>query len=280
MKPHLLRERAQILFRERRERVVGVAVGALVLLIASVSLRAHRAEVAVAETPAPSHHAGTPVADAEIEALRMALDGEIAAREDLAREVASLREQIEHSDDGGAEQRSANSPSHGARRRAFDSDALVALGVPRRDAQALRERWEAAEREKIQLNDRATREGWAETPEYQKERFALDDKLRQELSEGDYDRYLYATRRPNRARVTDMLAHSPGDDAGLQPGDMVLSYDGERVFSGDEIRERAAKRRPNESIPVEVLRNQSTQTLYVRGGPLGLVFVPDHQTPH
>jgi hypothetical protein len=270
---HLFLRDAQLLILEQWKWIAGAAVGALLVWISSVSLCSDP------DKPAPPPNAGNPTENSEIAALRSALDREVEAREDLARQVTSLREQIERSD-GGAEQRSADSPSHGAPRRAFDSDALVAAGVPRRDAQALRERFAAAESEKIQLNDRATREGWAETPEYQKERFALDDRLREELSETDYDRYLYATGRPNRARVTNILAQSPGDDAGFHPGDIVLSYAGERVFSGDEIRERAAKRRPDESVRVEVLRNQSTLTLNVRGGSLGLVFVPEHQTPH
>jgi hypothetical protein len=268
----LLLQDAQLLIRERREWVASAAVGALLFWIASVSL------CAAPEGPAPAPHASTPRADVELAALQLALDREVEARAELAREVASLREQIAGRG-GGAEQRSADFPPRAGGRRAFDPDTLVAAGVAPRDAQALRERLAVAEMDKIRLNDRATREGWADTPRYEQERTALDDQLREQLSEVDYDRYLYATGRSNRARVTDMLSHAPGDDAGFQPGDVILSYGGERVFNGMEIGERSTRRRSDELIPVEVLRNHSTLTLNVRGGPLGLVFAPDYDAP-
>jgi len=78
--------------------------------------------------------------------------------------------------------------------------------------------------------------------------------LHEELGPVDYDRYLYATGRSNRARVSDMLSHAPGDDAGIHPGDVILSYGGERVFSGMDINELSTRRRPDESIPVEINR--------------------------
>ena len=205
-------------------------------------------------------------------------DREIEAREQLAWEVASLREQL-----GSGTQRepaaNAPAPTPGTQRSMFDRDSLVAAGMAAADAQELRTRWESTELEKIRLIDRATREGWLGTAQYQEALRGLETSLRGDLNDVDYDRYLYATGRNNRARVTDVLANSPGEAAGFRAGDTVLSYDGKRVFSIEELRELATRSRPGDTIRVEVLQDGQIQTLTVPGGPIGLMMKPEHQAP-
>ena len=267
---------------ERWPWVAGVAAGALLLWIGSCALCSDSGEVAHEQhSPAPPSERATSGSDAQIAALRMALDREVEAREQLAREVTSLRAQI---DSGPARDRGSASPSklepdRNPQHSRFDGDSLIASGIAPADAQELRSRWESTELERIRLIDRATREGWLGTAQYQQQMDALEGDLRRNLSEADYDRYLYATGRNNRARITDVLANSPGEAAGLHPGDTILSYDGKRVFSIDELRELATSSRRGESVPVEVLQEGAVVRLFVPGGPIGVMLQPEHQPP-
>jgi hypothetical protein len=281
MQPSRPRSIAQWRF-ERWPWAAAVGAGALLLWIGSCALCSDSGDLA-SEQPLPARPSDRPSSDsdAEIAALRMALDREVEAREQLAREVASLREQIESGSTSPGES-APSSPAErdrGARRSMFDGNALVAAGMAPADAQELRSRWESTELDKIRLIDRATREGWLGTAQYQQQMQALEGDLRAGLSEADYDRYLYATGRNNRARITDVLANSPGETAGMRPGDTILSYGGKRVFGIEELRELATSSRPGESIPVEVLQDGEVVRLFVPGGPIGVMLQPEHQPP-
>jgi hypothetical protein len=259
--------------------IAGAAAGALVLWIASYGLCSQADVARVARTEEPIR--GEPAdASLEIAALRTALDREVEAREQLAWEVASLREQIASGDRASRDSAaSPTPPDRGAERSMFDGNALISAGMAASDAQQLRTRWESTELEKIQLIDRATREGWLGTAQYQQQMQALEGDLRRDLSETDYDRYLYATGRSNRARITDVLANSQGEAAGLRPGDTFLSYDGKRVFSIEELRELATSSRPGQSVAIEVLQDGEVVRLFVAGGPIGVMLKPEQQAP-
>jgi PDZ domain len=266
----------------RGQWIAGAFAGALLVWIASCALCGDAKESARLQPPAEKSSGGAaPDSDAQIVSLRLALDREVEAREQLALEVAALRDQLQASGSASRPQ-AENSPAvppRGARDSLFDGSSLVSAGVPPADAQELRTRWESSEMGKIRLIDRATREGWLGTAQYQEELKALESDFRGSLSEADYDRYLYATGRNNRARVADVLGSSPGEAAGFHPGDTIVSYGGKRVFGVEELRELATRSNPRESVRVEVIQNGSPVTLYVPGGPIGLMLKPEHQAP-
>jgi hypothetical protein len=256
--------------------VAGAAVTALALWLAT--------------PPSPRMEARASSSDAAIEELRLALAREVQAREQIALEVSALRAQL---DPAGASAPRASATAAAAAaapaptpardpavpRPVFDLAALVSAGISPGEAQDVRAHWESVEMEKIRLTDRATREGWVGSAKFNEERSALDQGLRTQLGESDFDRYLYATGKSNRARVTDVLARSPADDAGFQPGDMILSYDGKRVFGIEELRDRATHTRAGSFVPIEVDRGGETVTLRVPGGPLGMMLEAERRTP-
>jgi len=266
----------------RWEWVAGAGAGALVLWIASCGLCSESRDPAQT-TPGRTDatRADERGAERELASLRIALAQEVEAREQLAREVAALRDQIGSGTDSPRESAASSpeTPNRSAQRSMFDGSSLIAAGMAPADAQELRSRWEGSELEKIQLIDRATREGWLGTAKYQQELTSIDASLRGDLNEADYDRYLYATGRNNRARITDVLANSPGEAAGFRAGDTVLSYDGKRVFSIEELRDLATRSRRGDTIRVEVLQDGEVETLTVPGGPIGLMLKPEHQPP-
>jgi len=228
----------------------------------------------------------------DLAALRAELTREIDARQRLERDVSLLHARIEMLDAKAAELELAaaheadDDDDEGAaprqravQRRAFDEGALVAGGIDPGEAESLRSAWEDLQMEKIYLNDQAAREGWAGTARHREELRALNEGLREQLSPESYDRYLYATGGHNRARVVDVIDRSTGAAAGFAIGDRILSYDGQRVFNPEELRKLASSGRSGESVRVEVARGDTTTTIDIPRGPIGLMLMPDRQPP-
>ncbi|MEN8184700.1 MAG: PDZ domain-containing protein, partial [Myxococcota bacterium] len=209
-----------------------------------------------------------------------ALEAEIAARKQLASELAELREALgrsgavltpdapsdEETDSSASatEEGGENEAAALATGRGFDVEALVRVGFDPREAERLRNRWEEFEMEKLYLRDLATREGWGSSPRHRQEQQGLALALAEGLGDDDYDALLYATGQPNRVLVTDVLESSPASSAGLERGDTILRYDGERIYGVGELRRATAAGEAGQFVPVEVLRDSHSVTLYVR----------------
>ena len=223
----------------------------------------------------------------QLAALRAALEQEREARERLESNVELLRARIEFLALAGAGIGEIDAPPserdaqrHVANQeKVFDSSALVTAGVDPQDADWLRGTWEDVEMDKIYLSNMARREGWAGTPEYHEELRSLEGGLRDELNSTEYDRYLYAMGKHNRVQVTDVIDRSPGSEAGFVLGDVILSYDGERVFDTQSLGNLATSGRLGDLVRVEVSRGDSTAFLNVPRGPIGLLISPHRQEP-
>lgn len=94
--------------------------------------------------------------------------------------------------------------------------------------------------------------------------------LRAELGDSAYERYLQAQGQPTAVQITQVLESSPGSRAGLQPGDQIVSYNGERVFNVTELRELTLQGRAGEDIIVEIERDGVRMQLNVPRGPVGI----------
>jgi hypothetical protein len=154
----------------------------------------------------------------------------------------------------------------------FDVAALVAGCMSRADAEALRARWERYELDRLDVNDRAMREGYFMTPRHGQEHAALDLAFRDDLGDDGYDAYLRATGKPNRVALREVLLGGAGSVAGLETGDELIRYAGVRVSSAADLQLLTASGRPGETVAVEVLRDGQPVTLRVARGPLGVVL--------
>ena len=94
--------------------------------------------------------------------------------------------------------------------------------------------------------------------------------LRERLGDAEYEKYLLA--QGGRASITvgDVINSSPANRAGLRPGDQILSYDGERVFSMDELKSMAFSGDPGEDVIVDIERNGQRMQLVLPRGPMGI----------
>ena len=103
--------------------------------------------------------------------------------------------------------------------------------------------------------------------------------FREDVGEEGYDAFLYATGQPNRVRVKEVIARSPASHAGMQPGDLIVSYDGARTFAARDLQLATAQGRRGDLVRIEVVRDGRPITLRVERGPLGIILQGSAEPP-
>ena len=94
--------------------------------------------------------------------------------------------------------------------------------------------------------------------------------IRSELGDDAYARYLEANGRPTAAQVGSVINGSPGENAGLQAGDQITSYAGQRVFNLNEVNNLTIQGSVGESVLLEVERAGQSVQLTIPRGPIGV----------
>jgi hypothetical protein len=265
-----------------------------VAIVAGLALLAAWAWVWSRSADAPPAAPAVPAADhdAGLEALRSALEAERQRGRELAAQVEWLRAQLEElaqsetpQRNGGdaaeptAQRETAAGPEKPDEQLWFDVGLLLANGVPSHEVERLREIFDASEMEIINLRHQAMREGWLRSGRYRRELHDLRIGLREEIGDESFDLLLYATGRKNRVVITDVLGDSPGERAGFQPGDVVLSYDGKRIFKTAGLQRATTQGRLGVGVTVEVLRGGDVVRLYPARGPIGVKLKPERRMP-
>ena len=97
-----------------------------------------------------------------------------------------------------------------------------------------------------------------------------EQTLRSELGDADYEKYLQALGRPTKVGVFNVMPSSPAEKAGMQPGDQIVSYAGQRVFNMADLNDLTLQGVPGQSVTLEVQRNQQTVQLVIPRGPIGI----------
>ena len=84
------------------------------------------------------------------------------------------------------------------------------------------------------------------------------------------------------ALVADLTSGGPAEQAGLQPGDVVLAINGEAVDSADALTRRVANVHPGQVARLEVLRNGRTLQVDVHSGlrPSEAVLASNPERPY
>ena len=154
----------------------------------------------------------------------------------------------------------------------FDERRLASAGLTDRDVADLKRVFDETELERLYLQNQASREGWPPA-RLNAEMNALTDRLLQVRSTyGDetYDWFLYATNRPNRVMVEGVLGGSAAEEAGIKAGDVILSYDRERVFRPGPLVQGTLRGNLDDRVDVEVWRQGERIQLTLPRGPLGV----------
>ena len=100
--------------------------------------------------------------------------------------------------------------------------------------------------------------------------FDTQGVLRQELGETQYEQYLEANGQPTSVRVGSVLDSSPGQRAGLQPGDEIVAYGGDRVFSYGDLRDATLSTQSGRSVVVDIVRDGIPMQVVIESGPIGI----------
>jgi C-terminal processing protease CtpA/Prc len=224
-----------------------------------------------------------------VDSLVDVLDEEIAERRILAEQLEqtrtemndlqqNLRARVEAAFDTTTD--TAESASIGRNRQNSREEReqalqqrLVAAGFSREQVEYLERRQAEGQMLQIELDDRARREGWIGTTRYAEESAKLTsgaDVLRQELGDAAYDRYLFASGRPNRIEVASVIQTSPAERAGLRRGDIISRYAGEKIFSSEQLTGLRSAGDRGAPVVVDIIRDGQPMRITVPRGPMGI----------
>jgi len=162
-------------------------------------------------------------------------------------------------------------------RRRIDTAALVSAGINIGDAELIAQQWNQQEMDMLYLRDQAAREGWLDTAEFRQSAQDIRqglDSLWQDLDSSAYDRFLYATGRPNRVQISNVIDSSPGQSIGLQAGDIVLNYGGSPIYSGQDLQSATTSGVPDETVIMQIIRDDALIELSIPRGPIGISMAP------
>ncbi|MDA0272166.1 MAG: PDZ domain-containing protein [Proteobacteria bacterium] len=156
-------------------------------------------------------------------------------------------------------------------------DGLIKAGLDSFTAQGIARKQSEAELRQLELRDNAIREGYMGTDRFREEMRQLRNetvRVRDEIDEASYDKYLYYTGQPNRVAVGSVLLGSAAEENGIRQGDTILRYDNEPLYSARDLRTATIKGERDERVNVTVQRGDSQVTVSVPRGPLGVRLNP------
>ena len=125
-------------------------------------------------------------------------------------------------------------------RRIYNIDNLIKGGVDAGIAEDIVRRKNSIELKKLELQDRAKRDDYLGTQRYNDELESInqqDVNLREELGDQRYDEYLFNSKQNNRIKIASVMLGSAAEQVGIQKNDVVLSYDNNRMFNWQELKD-------------------------------------------
>ncbi len=265
---------------------IGLAVGVIGLLV----WRDVRSEIAPEQSsaPRPAERAPPQIAiplSADLDLLREVLAAEVAAREELAVEVETLRGELEQLQAAGEQQRETAQGlrSRFSRRGRFDDERLREAGLDDGRIGELRQAYEASQLDLLYLRDQAIREGWqGGGPGFgplaqarAEQTAALQDELGLEM----YDLMLFGAGQANRVVVRDVMPGSNAEAGGLLPGDVIRSYDDQPVFQTRELRYLMRQSDAETPVDIQIERDGLPATVRLTPGPMGVRLRPERRQP-
>lgn len=218
-----------------------------------------------------------------VESLVQILDEEISERRVLAEQLEELRSEMTDLQQNlrarvdaayAAERRNNNSERSSQRGDARQEERLAKSGLTSQQFETIRRREAIATMQRIELDDQARREGWVDSPRYYEAFNELEgdsNSIRAEIGDEAYDRYLFASGRPNRIAVGTVIPTSPAERAGFQVGDVVMSYGGEKVYSTEQLTNLRSSGDSGALVAVDIIRDGQPIQITMPRGPMGIV---------
>lgn len=187
------------------------------------------------------------------------------------------QDNVNASQNAGSEQQPAAAPAQnrGRRNRGINRDALAQAGVDAVVIDTLQQRQDEQRLARLDLLDRAAREGYSGTERLDNELDLLRESspdLQEELGDDAYDQYLFNAGTPNRIRVSSIINGSIADLAGIQLGDVIYSYSQTRVFNTRGLVAAIREGVRDEPVIVNIIRDGQPLVFDVTRAPLGVTL--------
>ena len=232
-----------------------------------------------------SFDAGLPVEE-RIAALERAVSDERFARQLLQEEVFYLTAELEQiagtyepelPEEINADEAVVESgDSRGSRREEYRRrnsfegrmERLIEAGFLPSQASAIMRLESELQMESIRTRYEAERSD--DPSEFWRSRTSSNTTLREELGDADFERYLVANDRPTSISVSSVIESSPAQSAGLQAGDEIVRYDGERVFSMSDLTHQTMDGVAGQTVIVDIMREGTPMQIVLPRGPVGI----------
>ena len=156
--------------------------------------------------------------------------------------------------------------------------SIIQSGIEGHRAKTLETLHDQRQLDLLQLRDNATRNDWLVSDQFLRAVGDIDDAMRLEPGDEEYEQYLIATDQPVRVSVNAILDSSVAQNAGIQAGDIIVDYNGERIFTIEQLRRSTAAGRAGEEVIVNLLRDGESIQTFVPRGPLGIRANADDNT--
>ena len=158
-------------------------------------------------------------------------------------------------------------------RRLHSYESLIRGGIDQITAEDIVRRKNNFELKRLALHDRATRDNYLDTQQYYDELNAInqsDINLREELGDNRYDEYLYTSKQNNRIKIASVMLGSTAEEVGIEKGDVVLSYNNQRMFTWQELKDATTGGSLGEFVSINIYRAGEIYSFTVPRGPLGV----------
>jgi len=265
---------------------VSIAVGISLVAgfaVAAIVLRATDSGSTTQQSVVPaSYFDETAATEERIRALEAAVSEERQARQLLEDELFVLFAEIERLEAGGGNRDNAQINRDSAvvegtqiferlredRSSVGQRESLIDAGLtPDRADWILRReselRYESMQA-RFEASNSGTEQDWFDAA------LNPESMLRAEIGDADYEKYLEGNNRPTSVNISNVMASSPGERAGLQPGDEIVNYDGQRVFSTFELVQQTMGGGGEGTVVIDLLRDGAPIQIVLPRGPIGV----------
>ena len=224
--------------------------------------------------------------DERLEALERAVSAERQARQMLEEEIFSLYDELDALEraapdieaanvavamvEGSIDSREMREIARANRRDDSEQrrDALISAGFSASRADWIIQRESELRMEAMQTRYAAMRAG--ESPNRGYDFANPETALREEMGDAQYETYLQANGRSTAVGVGAVFESSPAQTAGLQPGDEITHYDGERVFNTFDLTRQTMEGDAGQNVVVNITREGMPMQVVIPRGPLGI----------
>ena len=161
-------------------------------------------------------------------------------------------------------------------------EALIETGIPEEQAARIQASLDEYDLKLLYMQDRASRENWLNSARYRKEQRELQNayqELRPEIGDDAYDRMLYALGRTNRVVVRDIMQNSAAEQYDLRANDRIIEYNGQRVFTSQELNTLVTQGTAGAQVLLRVQRDEQQLELYLPQGPIGIRLATSREQP-